>query len=182
MSSPTHASPGPSPGAPLAPFVGSSRRRVPRVAVVAVVAALGVALTGVTGCGGPNELKGTLRTADTKAKHGGPMSGGWIAVLTTDQLADFLRESGISQPSAQGSAFVEGRVRHEAIGETGGSLVSVDDNGKFTTTVTGPRQLCVLRELPQVDVLRGCAAVDLPADGDLAITVGDDGVVGKLHG
>ena len=181
MSSPTHASPRPAPGAPLAAFVGTSRRRVPRVAVVAVVTALGLALGGLTGCGGPDGLKGTLRTADTKAKHGGPMSGGWIAVLTTDQLADFLRESGISQPSAQGSAFVEGRVRHEAIGEAGGTLLPVDDKGKFTTTVTGPRQLCVLRELPQVDVLRGCASVDLPADGDLAITVGDDGVVAKLR-
>jgi hypothetical protein len=182
MSSPTHASPRRIPGAPLGPLVGSSRRRVRRVAaVVAVVAALAFALTGITGCGGPDELKGTLRAADTKAKHGGPMSGGWIAVLTTDQLADFLRQSGISQPSAQGSAFVEGRVRHEAIGETGGTLVPVDEDGKFTTTVTGPRQLCVLRELPQVDVLRGCAAVDLSADGELAITVGDDGVVAKLH-
>ena len=178
MSSPSHASPRPS----RRPTYGSSRRRVPRVvAVGSVVTALGLALTGVTGCGGPDELKGTLRTADTKAGHGAPMSGGWIAVLTADQLADFLRQSGISQPSAQGSAFVEGRVRHEAIGETGGTLVPVGDDGKFTTTVTGARQLCVLRELPQVDLLRGCAAVDLPGDGDLAITVGDDGVVAKLH-
>jgi hypothetical protein len=170
MPSRTHASPRQPPR--------PSRRRVP---VVAVVAALGLTLTGVTGCSGPDELTGTLRTAGTKAKPGGPMSGGWIAVLTTDQLADFLRQSGISQPSAQGSAFVEGRVRHEAISATGGTLVSVDDEGKFTTTVTGPRQLCVLRELPQVDVLRGCASVDLPGDGNLAVTVGDDGVVAKLH-
>jgi len=28
--------------------------------------------------------------------------------------------------------------------------------------------------------VRGCAAVDLPADGRLAITVGDDGVRAKL--
>lgn len=109
------------------------------------------------------------------------MSGGWVAVLTSDQLADFLRQSGISQPSTRGLAFVEGRVRHEAIGETGGTLVPVDDDGKFTTAVTGPRQVCVLRELPQVDLLRGCAAVDLPAEGNLAITVGDDGVAATLR-
>jgi hypothetical protein len=148
---------------------------------VAAVAALGLALTGVTGCGGPDELNGTLRTADAKGKDGAPMSGGWIAVLTPDQTADFLSQSGIDQPTARGLAFVEGRVRHEAIAETGGLLVPVDDDGKFTTTVTGPRQLCVLRELPQVDVLRGCAAVDLPAEGDLAITVGADGVAATLR-
>jgi hypothetical protein len=158
------------------------RGRVRRaVGVVALVTAAGLALAGVSGCGGPDALSGTLRTADTKSKDGAPMSGGWVAVLTSDQLADFLRQSGISQPSTRGLAFVEGRVRHEAIGETGGTLVPVDDDGKFTTSVTGPRQVCVLRELPQVDLLRGCAAVDLPADGDLAITVGDDGVTAAVR-
>ena len=179
MSSPTHASRRPS----RRPSRRRVRRgRVPRaVGIVALVTAAGLALTGVTGCGGPDALSGTLRTADTKGKDGAPMSGGWVAVLTSDQLADFLRQSGISQPSTRGLAFVEGRVRHEAIGETGGTLVPVDDDGRFTTAVTGPRQVCVLRELPQVDLLRGCAAVDLPAEGNLAITVGDDGVAVTLR-
>ena len=180
MSSPTHASPRPSPRSSPQRVRRGRVRRV--LDVVALVAAAGIALAAVTGCGGPDTLSGTLRTADTKGKDSAPMSGGWVAVLTADQLADFLRQSGISQPSAQVAAFVEGRVRHVAIGESGGTLVPVDDDGKFTTSVTGPRQLCVLRELPQVDVLRGCATVDLPADGDLAITVGDDGVVAKLQG
>jgi hypothetical protein len=159
----------------------SSPSRSRRAPVVALVAAAGLALAGVTGCGGPDSLSGTLQTADAKGKDGSPLSGGWIAVLTEDQAADFLTQSGIDRPSAEGLAFVEGRVRHEAIAETGGTLVPVDDDGKFTTTVTGPRRLCVLRELPQVDVLRGCAAVDLPAKGSLDITVGDDGVAATLR-
>jgi hypothetical protein len=159
----------------------SSPSRSRRAPVVALVAAAGLALAGVTGCGGPDSLNGTLQTADAKGKDGAPLSGGWIAVLTEDQVADFFTQSGIDQPTARGLAFVEGRVRHEAIAETGGTLVPVDDDGKFTTTVTGPRRLCVLRELPQVDVLRGCAAVDLPAKGSLDITVGDDGVAATLR-
>lgn len=159
-----------------------SPHRSPRAASgVALVAVVGLALTGVTGCGGPDALDGSLRTADTQGKDGAPMSGGWIAVLTDDQAADFWAQSGIDQPTPGGLAFVEGRVRHEAIAETGGTLLPVDDEGRFTTTVTGPHRLCVLRELPQVDLLRGCAAVDLPAKGWLDITVGDDGVVGTLR-
>ena len=160
MSSPTRRR---SPPAPHARHSSSRRRSRRRTDVVALVLAAGLALTGVSGCGGPDALDGTLRTADAKGKDGAPMAGGWIAVLTADQVADLLAQSGIDQPSTRGLAFVAGRVRHEAIAETGGTLLPVDDGGKFTTTVTGPRQLCVLRELPQVDVLRGCAVVDLPA-------------------
>jgi hypothetical protein len=173
MSSPTRR--------PVSSSLRSWPRRSPRAPVVALVAAVGLALTGVTGCGGPDSLNGTLQTADAKGKDGAPLSGGWIAVLTEDQAADFFTQSGIDQPSAEGLAFVEGRVRHEAIAETGGALVRVDDDGKFTTTVTGPHRLCVLRELPQVDLLRGCAAVDLPAKGTLDITVGDEGATATLR-
>jgi len=147
-------------------------------ALLALAAAL--ALTGLTGCGGPDALRGTLRTAPTKGNDGTPLVGGWIAVLTQAQANDFWAQSGIDQPTEDGLAFVTGRVRHEAIGELGGTLVPVDDQGTFTTTVTGRHQLCVLRELPQVDLVRGCATVDLPAKGTLAITVGDDGVRAKL--
>ena len=177
MSSPTRRPPSSSAHSPA----DSSTRRSPRTAAVALFVAGGLALTSLTGCGGPGALSGTLRTADTKGKDGDPMPGGWIAVLTDDQAADFWTQSGIDQPGASGLAFVEGRVRHEAVAETGGTLVRVDDNGKFTTTVTGPRQLCVLREHPQVDVVRGCASVDLPAEGALDVTVGDDGVRATLR-
>ena len=149
--------------------------------LAAVALAAGLALTGTTACGGSDAVHGTLRTAEAKDKDGAPMPGGWIAILTDDQAADFWAQSGIDQPGATDLAFVEGRVRHEAVAGTGGSLVPVDDEGKFTTILTGPHQLCVLRELPQVDVLRGCATVDLPADGSLDITVGDDGVVATLR-
>jgi hypothetical protein len=157
-----------------------SSQRSSRVTTAFLTVAAAVALTTLTGCGGPDSVSGTLRTADAKGKHGAPMVGGWIGVLTDAEAADFWSQSGIDGPTEDGLAFVTGRVRHEAVAETGGTLLTVDDQGKFTTTVTGRRQLCVLRELPQVDLVRGCAAVDLPANGTLAITVGDDGVRAKL--
>ena len=160
--------------------MSSTARPTPVHLCLAGLVAAALALAGLTGCGGPDAVSGTLRTADAKGKDGAPMVGGWIAVLTDAQAADFWAQSGIDQPTDDGLAFVAGRVRHEAIAETGGTLVTVDDAGKFTTTVTGRHQLCVLRELPQVDLVRGCAAVDLPSDGTLAITVGDDGVRAKL--
>jgi hypothetical protein len=156
-----------------------SRQSLPLASVAAVVGGL-LAMAALSGCGGPDGLTGTLQTADATGKDGVAMSGGWIAVLTADQAADFWTQSGIDPPSAGGLAFVEGRVRHEAVAEAGGTLEPVDDDGTFSITVTGTRQLCVLRELPQVDVLRGCAAVDLPADGTLALTVGADGVQAAL--
>jgi hypothetical protein len=163
----------------------SSRPSRPRPAgsarATALAAAAGLAVLVVTGCGGPDALNGTLRTADTRAKGGSPLAGGWVAVLTAEQAADFFDQSGIDQPNASGLAVVEGRVRHEAIAETGGTLLAVHDDGTFTTTATGPRQVCVLREFPQVDVLRGCAAVDLPATGRLDLTVGADGVAATLR-
>jgi hypothetical protein len=154
--------------------------RPPR-ATTALVAVAILALTTLTGCGGTDGLKGTLRAAPAHGKHGSPMTGGWVAVLTSDQLADFLDQSGIDPPGEADLAFVEGRVRHEAVTETGGTLLPVGDDGTFSTTLTGRRQLCVLRQLPQVDLLRGCATVDLPADGGLDLTVGDDGVKAELR-
>jgi hypothetical protein len=152
-----------------------------RAPVAALVAVAALALTSLTGCGGTDGLSGTLRTTEVKGTDGVPMTGGWVAVLTADQLADFLTQSGIDVPGADGLAFVEGRVRHEAVSETGGTLLAVDDDGRFSTTVTGPRRLCVLRELPQVDLVRGCVEVDLPDDGNLDLTLGDDGLRATLR-
>jgi len=152
-----------------------------RVVTAVLTVAAALALTALTGCGGPDAVHGTLRTAAAKGKDGAPMVGGWIAVLTDAQAADFWAQSGIDQPTDDGLAFVTGRVRHEAVAETGGRLLTVDDQGRFTTTITGRRQVCVLRELPQVDLVRGCAAVDLPTTGTLDIAVGDNGVLATLH-
>lgn len=156
-------------------------RRRPRTTILATLAAGLLALTTVTGCGGADGLQGTLRTADTQGEDGAPMVGGWVALLTAEQAAAFWDQSGLNRPEAGDLAHVEGRVRHEAVAESGGTLIPVDDDGKFTTSLTGPRHLCVLREFPQVDVLRGCAEMDLPADGTLDITVGDDGVQATLR-
>jgi hypothetical protein len=161
--------------------MSSPSRPSPSCGVVAALACVTVLVAVLSGCGGSDSLSGTLRTADAQGGHGAPMANGWIAVLTADQASDFWLRAGISSPGAGDLAFVEGRVRHEGVADVGGTLVPVDDKGKFTTTVTGRRQLCVLRELPQVDLIRGCASVDLPADGTLDITVGDNGVQAKLH-
>ena len=70
---------------------------------------------------------------------------------------------GSTSPATTTWPSSSGRVLHEDVAATGGTLVTVDDEGKFTTTVdrTAHRVPCCV-ELPQVDLLRGCAAVDLP--------------------
>jgi hypothetical protein len=157
-----------------APLTSSSG--LVRLGAVAVLAG-----AAVTGCGGPDGFHGTLRAADTKGKAGTVMSGGWVAVFTPEQASEFWNRSGLSIPGAHDLGYVEGRVVHETVADSGGTLLPVDEDGTFTTTITGPRQLCVLRELPPVDLVRGCAAVDLPAEGELDIIVGEGGVRATLR-
>jgi hypothetical protein len=148
-----------------------THRRSRRPALAAVLAALaGLALAA---CGGADGVHGTLEAA-AAGDSSEPMTGGWVAILTADQAADFFAASAIDPPTDADLGFVQGRIRHEAVTDAGGSLSTVDDDGHFAVTVTGPHRLCVIRELPQVDLLRGCVTVDLPVDGDLTVTVTAD--------
>lgn len=152
----------------------------PPAAVLALAAAC-VALAGVlSGCGGPDGLQGRVVSVD-KGRTGKPVPGGWVALLTPEQLSAWLSSSGIDTPPDEQLAYASGRVRHEAVGQAGGTLVPVDEKGQFATTATGRRVLCLLFSAGQVDVLRGCAVATLPPDGTLTAGVGDAGVTATVR-
>jgi hypothetical protein len=59
-------------------------------------------------------------------------------------------------------------------------LATIDEDGKFALQVTGRHTVCRLTESAQVDVLHGCAVVDLPEDGKLQLSVGEAGLQAAL--
>jgi hypothetical protein len=144
-------------------------------AAVLVLAAAGA----VAACGGPDGLQGRVVTV-AKGRTGAAVPGGWVAVLTDDQLRDYLAGSGLDTPPADQLGFVSGRVLHESVTQAGGTLVTVDDQGRFTLRAPGRRVLCLLYPAGQVDLLGGCAAVDLPAEGTLTVGTGDAGVTASV--
>ena len=146
---------------------------IPRAVAVAV------ALVALAGCGGPDAVEGKV-VAVTKGKDDRPLAGGWVAVFADDQLLDFVSGAGIDVPGDGDLPYVAGRVLHDEVAAAGGSLAVVDEKGTFALTVTGRHTLCRLVEAPQVDLLKGCAVVDLPAKGRLTITVGDAGLQASL--
>ena len=149
-----------------------------RTGLVALLA--GAVAAAVTGCGGPDGLQGQV-VAVEKGRTGAPVPGGWVAVLTDDQLRGYLSRSGIDTPPDDQLAFVSGRVLHEAVAQSGGTLVAVDDQGRFPLRATGRRALCLLFSAGQVNVLRGCALADLPAEGTLSVGDGDAGVTASVR-
>lgn len=161
---------------PLPRFLRAPARRVR-----AGLAAGAVLLLVPTGCGGPDELEGTVVTVGTDDKDDQPLGGGRLAVLDGDGLRDFLGAAGIDTPPEAEIPYLGGRVRRDDVARAGGSLVTIDDEGKFTLTTTGRRTICLLLETPQVDVLRGCVAVDLPASGTLTLTTSSDELKAALE-
>ena len=161
--------------------LGHHRPPAPRRAVAATRPAvlLLVALFTVTGCGGPDSLEGTV-VAVKGGKDDRALGGGWVATFGDDALLDFLSNAGIDVPGRTDLPYVGGRVLHEDVARSGGSLATIDQDGKFALTVTGRQTICRLVETPQVDVLKGCAAVDLPAKGRLRLSVGDTGLQARL--
>lgn len=134
----------------------------------------------VAGCGGPDELEGTVVTASTTDQEDQPRGGGRLAVLDDDGLRDFLGAAGIDTPPEEEIPYLAGRVRRDDVTRAGGSLVTIDDKGEFTLTTTGRRTICLLAETPQVDLLRGCVNLDLPASGSLALTVSTEELTAEL--
>ncbi|KQU65314.1 hypothetical protein ASD62_09830 [Phycicoccus sp. Root563] len=145
------------------------------------LAAGAVLLLTVGACGGPDTLQGTVVSAAAAGKAGTPLDGGRLAVLDDGGLRDFLGAAGIDTPPQAELAYLGGRVRHDDVTRAGGSLVTIDDKGEFTLTTTGRRTICLLLETPQVDVLRGCVALELPASGHLRITVAKDELKAALE-
>ena len=150
----------------------------PARAGLAAVLAL-TAAAAVAACGGPDGLQGRVVSV-AKGRTGAAVPGGWVAVLTDDQLRDYLSRSGLDTPPADQLGYVSGRVLHEAVSQAGGTLVTVDDTGRFALRTTGRRVLCLLYSAGQVDVLDGCAAGDLPAEGTLTVGTGDAGVTASV--
>ena len=141
---------------------------------------VGRAAGGVGGWGGPAGGLGGVGWV-APGRRGPPVPGGWVAVLTDDQLRDYLSRSGLDTPPDDQLGYVSGRVLHEAVSQAGGTLVTVDDTGRFALRTTGRRVLCLLYSAGQVDVLDGCAAVDLPAAGTLTVGTGDAGVTASVR-
>ena len=103
-----------------------------------------------------------------------------MAAFGDDALLDFLSGAGMDVPGHADLPYVGGRVLHEDVARSGGSLATVDQDGTFTLTVTGRQTVCRLVQTPQVDVLKGCVVVDLPAKGRLKLSVGDTGLQAHL--
>lgn len=155
-----------------------SRSRAATIGVATVVALAAAAST--TACGGPDGLQGRVVSV-AKGRTGAVVPGGWVAVLTADQLRDYLSRSGLDTPPDDQLGYVSGRVLHEAVGQAGGTLATVDDKGRFPLRTTGRRVLCLVYSAGQVDVLDGCAAVDIPAEGTLTVGTGDAGVTASVR-
>ena len=175
MTSPAHLTQRARPGG-----VPSGRRLAAATAVLLTVAAVAVALAALAGCGGPDHLEGKVVAVDDTGKGDRPLGGGWVAVFEDDALLGFLSGAGIDVPSTEDLPYVGGRVLHDDVTSAGGSLASIDADGTFALTATGRHTVCRLVEAPQVDVLKGCAVVDLPAKGRLRLSVGEAGLRATL--
>ena len=131
----------------------------------------------LTGCGGSEGLTGRVLAVDDTGGDPTAVGGGWIAVLTPEQFTTLTSLAGIDPPDEGTLPYLTSRVRHEAVGEAGGTLHPVDDDGEFSVgPVVGQRYVCLVRSLPDVDALRGCDAVDLPKDSAVEVTVGEGGL------
>ena len=150
-----------------------ARRTRPGLAGAVLVLAL-------TACGGPDVLEGTVVTASTTGTDDQPLGGGRLAVLDDGGLRDFLGAAGIDTPPEADLPYLAGRVRRDDVTRAGGSLVTIDDKGEFTLTTRGRRTICLLLETPQVDLLRGCVVLDLPAAGSLALTTSTEELTAEL--
>lgn len=167
------------------------RRHVPagrpprgRRILAAVAAAAAVVLVATcAGCGGGDGIQGSLQGVRAGQDKAQPLTGGWVAVLTQDQVAAFLAAAGADQPAPEGLPYLSARVRHEGVTGVGGSLAPVDGKGRFTTVARGAQVLCVLREVPdQPDRLRGCVSLTLPDHGGLALIVRADRLDSAVDG
>ena len=109
-------------------------------------------------------------------------SRGDIIVTTDDDVrvpVDWLERAGEALDALQ-CDYVGGRVLHDDVTRAGGTLATIDADGTFTLTATGRHTVCRLVEAPQVDILKGCAVVDLPAKGRLQLAVGEAGLRATL--
>lgn len=156
------------------------RRVSRRVVGAAASVLLVVPLAAVAGCGGPDRLEGTVVAVADAGKGGRPLGGGWVAAFGDDALLGFLSGAGIDVPSSGDLPYVGGRVLHDDVARSGGSLAAIDQDGTFALTVTGRHTVCRIVEAPQVDVLKGCAVVDLPARGRLTLSAGEAGLRATL--
>ena len=153
-------------------------RRPARVVAGAAAAAAALA---VTGCGGGEGIDGSVKSVRAGQGEARTLTGGWVAVLTPDQASAFFAAAGSDQPGPEELPYLTTRVRHEGVLDAGGSLVAVDDEGKFATRARGPHYLCLLREVTnQPDLLRGCASLTLPEHATLELTMRADRLESKL--
>jgi hypothetical protein len=157
-------------------FAATTSRARRRLAAALSGALLALPVVAVAACGGPDGIEGKVVAVDAKGKGDRPLGGGWVAVLEDDALLDFLTGSGIDVPTTEDRPYLTGRVLHDDVTRAGGTLAPIDEDGKFALRVTGRHTVCRLVEAPQVDLLKGCAVVDLPADGTLTLSSGDSGL------
>jgi hypothetical protein len=165
----------------MASPVRAAERSLPRRAAAAGSAlVLALPVVALAGCGGPDGVEGKVVAVDDAGKGDRPLGGGWVAVLGDDALLDFLAGAGIDVPGRTDLPYAAGRVLHDDVTRSGGSVATIDQDGKFALTVTRRHTVCRLVEAPQVDLLKGCAVVDLPANGRLTLSVGDTGLHATL--
>ena len=153
----------------------SGTRAGPVAGAVAGVLAATIVLGA---CGGPAGIDGEVRSTTGGKDHA--LAGDWVAVLDEDSARTWWGLSGMDPPSAAELAYLDNPVRHDDVAQAGGSLVEVDQDGKFRLEVSGVRIVCRVVALAQVDRVGGCARVELPTDGTLLLTATKDGLKAKV--
>ena len=163
----------------IVPTTSRARTRLGTAAAALVVT---VSLVALVGCGGPDGIEGTVVavTGSGTSSKDRALGGGWIAVLEDDSLLGFLTGSGIDAPTTDELPSLAGRVLHDDVTRAGGTLATIDADGKFTLRATGRHTVCRLVEAGQVDLLKGCAVVDLPTNGRLRLSTGEAGLHAAL--
>ncbi len=156
----------------------TSCRTMPAGTRAGAVAGILAATLVVGACGGQDGVDGEVRSTTSGKDHA--LAGDWVAVLDEDSARAWWGMSGMDPPSAAELAYLDNPVRHDDVAQAGGSLLEVDQDGKFRLEVSGVRIVCRVVALAQVDRIAGCARVDLPTDGTLRLTATRDGLTAKV--
>ena len=147
---------------------------------VATVGAIACMLT-IVGCASSLEprppdgpgVTGRMILLDDTGRPPIPDWGGGIVVIPESALVDLWRRVG--RKELDDLAYISFAVDTDMVGDLGGEIVPVDDDGHFRLTTAGPQLICRLRDSTTSGTTSGCDRVDLPVSGSLTVTFGEGG-------
>ena len=105
--------------------------------------------------------------------------GGEIVAIPESVLPELQRRIGPGEPDDL--VRIGFTLDPNMVAELGGEIVSVDDDGHFRLTHTGPHLICRLPDSStSTAFVRGCDRVDLPVSGALTVSFGEGGYRAEL--